>query len=118
MRLGLLIEDSSVIRTVARRILEDHDFEVVEAADAQKGLDLCRQRMPDLIIVDWKTGELPGAAFVRALRAISGGSMPKVVSCTTENDADLTARALSVGADFHILKPFDRDVIEEMLEAL
>ena len=118
MRLGLVIDDSSVIRTVARRILEDHDFEVVEAEDGEKGLSECQRQMPDLIIVDWKTPALAGVAFVRALRRTSGGNKPKVVYCSAENDPEQVSRALAFGADLYVLKPFDRDVIAEMLRDL
>jgi two-component system chemotaxis response regulator CheY len=118
MRLGLVIDGSSVIRKVARRILEGHDFEVVEAEDGEKGLEACQRRMPDLVIVDWRTPALPGVAFVRALRRAPGGNKPKVVYCSTENDAEQASRVMSSGADLCLLKPFDRDVIAEMLRDL
>ena len=53
MKSCLVVDDSSVIRKVARRILEDLDFEVSEAEDGQQALEFCRQFMPDLILVDW-----------------------------------------------------------------
>src|SRR5579862_9827469 len=113
MRLALVIDNSSVIRKVARRILEDYDFEVLEAEDGERALDACRRQMPDLVIVDWKVPALPGVAFVRALRRAPGGMKPKVVYCSTENDPEQVSHALSSGADQWLLKPFDRDVIAE-----
>ena len=38
----LVVDDSRVVRKVARRILEGHGFAVVEAADGQQALDACR----------------------------------------------------------------------------
>jgi two-component system chemotaxis response regulator CheY len=118
MRLGLIVDSSSVIRKVARRILEDHDFEVVEAEDGEEALGACQRNMPDLVIVDWKTPTLPGIAFVRALRRAPGGTKPRVVYCSTENDPEQVSHAISSGADQWLLKPFDRDVIAEMLRDL
>jgi len=48
MKRALVIDDSSAIRKVARRILERFDFEVTEADSTQAGLDACRERMPDV----------------------------------------------------------------------
>ena len=118
MRLGLVVDNSSVIRKVARRILEDHDFEVLEAENGEEALEACRRQMPDLVIVDWKTPALPGVVFVRTLRKAPGGMKPKVVYCSTENDPETVSHAMSSGADQWLLKPFDRDVIGEMLRDL
>jgi len=118
MRLGLVIDDSNVIRKVARRILESHDFEIEEAEDAQKGLEWCEREMPDLIIVDWDTPTLSGIAFVKTLRSKAGGTKPKIVYCATENDEEERMRAVKAGADLCMLKPFYREIIEEMLDDL
>ncbi|CAN0604949.1 unnamed protein product, partial [Ectocarpus sp. 12 AP-2014] len=52
MKTCLVVDDSSVIRKVARRILEDLQFEVLEAADGQEALEKCREAMPDSIFLD------------------------------------------------------------------
>ncbi len=116
MRLCLIIDDSSVIRKVARRILEDLDFEVREAEDGQQGLDICREAMPDLILVDWNMPVVGGVEFLAALRGELGGQKPKVVFCTSENDVAHIARAMRAGADDYILKPFDRAIVEAKLQ--
>ena len=46
MRTCLVVDDSSVIRKVARRILEGLDFQIVEAEDGEKALDICTRAMP------------------------------------------------------------------------
>ena len=53
MKSCLVVDDSKVVRMVARRILEDLDFEVEEAEDGQKALDACKRQMPDVILLDW-----------------------------------------------------------------
>ncbi|MEQ1818738.1 MAG: response regulator, partial [Terricaulis sp.] len=53
MRRCLVVDDSRVIRKVARRILEDMRFEIEEAADGLEALQAVRRRMPDAILLDW-----------------------------------------------------------------
>ncbi|MGF1463585.1 MAG: response regulator [Maricaulaceae bacterium] len=112
MKTCLVVDDSRVIRKVARRILEDLAFECAEAADGQEALDTCRTDMPDAILLDWNMPVMNGIDFLRALRREQGGDQPVVVFCTTENDVSHIMEALSAGANEYIMKPFDSDIIE------
>ena len=118
MKQCLVVDDSSVIRKVARRILEDLGFEIAEAEDGQKALDRCRETMPDAILLDWNMPVMDGIQFLIELRKDKAGKHPKVIFCTTENDVAQIARALHAGADEYIMKPFDREIVEgKFLEA-
>lgn len=109
----LVVDDSSVIRKVARRILEGLGFTIAEAEDGQKALDYCvHNPMPTAILLDWNMPVMDGYEFLRALRHLPGGDTPKVVFCTTENDVAHIARAMHAGANEYIMKPFDRDIVE------
>lgn len=112
MKHCLVVDDSSVIRKVARRILEGFQFHIVEAEDGLQALDACRERMPDAILLDWNMPVMDGYEFLQALRKMPGGDAPKVVFCTTENDVAHIARALRAGANEYIMKPFDKDIVE------
>lgn len=112
MKQCLVVDDSSVIRKVARRILEDMNFEIVEAEDGQKALEECRKTMPDAILLDWNMPVMDGLEFLTSLRAEQGGESPVVVFCTTENDVAHIARAIRAGANEYIMKPFDREIVE------
>jgi two-component system, chemotaxis family, chemotaxis protein CheY len=116
MRTCLVVDDSSVIRKVARRILEDMDFEITEAADGAEALDKCMQKLPDAVLLDWNMPNMDGIQFLRTLRTMPGGERPKVLFCTTENDVGHIASALHAGADEYIMKPFDRDIVEAKFE--
>jgi len=115
MRHCLVVDDSSVIRKVARRILEDFDFSVAEAEDGGVALDACRRSMPDMILLDWHLPVMDGLEFLEALRKLENGRQPKVVFCASEADVAQIARALRAGADEYILKPFDRSTVEAKL---
>ena len=111
MKHCLVVDDSAVVRRVARRILEGLAFRISESEDGEKALELCRADMPDAILLDWNMPVMDGYAFLKQLRRIPGGDAPKVVFCTTENDVVHIARALHAGANEYIMKPFDREIV-------
>jgi two-component system chemotaxis response regulator CheY len=112
MKTCLVVDDSRVIRKVARRILEDLSFDIVEAADGAEALAYCRATMPDAILLDWNMPVMNGIEFLRLLRKEPGGDAPVVVFCTTENDLSHITEAITAGANEYIMKPFDGDIIE------
>ncbi|MGO9702621.1 MAG: response regulator [Xanthobacteraceae bacterium] len=112
MKTCLVVDDSSVIRKVARRILEGLEFEIAEAENGEDAIEACRRLIPDAILLDWNMPKMDGYEFLRVLRRLPGGDKPKVVFCTTENDVAHIARALHAGANEYIMKPFDKDIVE------
>jgi len=112
MKTCLVVDDSSVIRKVARRILEGLDFQISEAEDGDEAIAACRTQMPDAILLDWNMPKVDGYEFLRMLRRMPQGDRPKVVFCTTENDVAHIARAMHAGANEYIMKPFDREIVE------
>jgi two-component system, chemotaxis family, chemotaxis protein CheY len=112
MKTCLVVDDSSVIRKVARRILEGMKFEISEAEDGVQALDMCRVRLPDVVFLDLNMPRMDGMTFLKEMRNLPGGSRPKVVFATTERDMAHINRALRAGADDFIMKPFDRDSIQ------
>jgi two-component system, chemotaxis family, chemotaxis protein CheY len=110
-RTCLVVDDSRVVRKVARRILEANGFAVAEAADGQIALDACRAQMPDCILLDWNMPVMDGLTFLRTLRKEFGPDNPPVVFCTTENDVSHIEAAILSGAQEYIMKPFDEDIL-------
>lgn len=118
MKQILVVDDSAVIRKVARRILEGLRFQITEAEDGAKALAACELLMPDAILLDWNMPIMDGFEFLRALRKMPGGNAPKVIFCTTENDVAHIARAMHAGADEYIMKPFDRQIVQSKFEEI
>lgn len=112
MKTCLIVDDSRVIRKVARRILEDLSFDAGEAVDGKDALEQCRAGMPDVVLLDWNMPVMNGLDFLKALRREETPSQPIVVFCTTENDMTHIRMAMEAGADEYIMKPFDREIIE------
>jgi len=111
MKTCLVVDDSSVVRKIARRILEDMDFQIVEAEDGREALEVCKRAMPEAVLLDWNMPVMDGYEFLGNLRRMPGGDAPKVVFCTTENGMDHISRALHAGANEYIMKPFDKDIV-------
>ena len=114
-KLCLLVDDSRVVRKVARRILEDLGFDVAEAGDGGEAMAWVRTAMPDVILLDWHMPVMNGLEFLRCLRKEPGGERPRVLFCSVESDLERIREALEVGACEYIMKPFDGDILASKL---
>ncbi|MCR6629775.1 MAG: response regulator [Magnetospirillum sp.] len=112
MKSCLIVDDSKVIRMVARKILHELAFTTAEAEDGQQALDQCKANMPDAVLLDWNMPVMNGIDFLRELRKLPGGDKPVVVFCTTENDIDHIQEAITAGANEYIMKPFDSEILQ------
>jgi two-component system chemotaxis response regulator CheY len=74
MKHCLVVDDSAVIRKVAKRILEELRFTASEAENGRDALDQCRMSMPDVVLLDWNMPVMDGIAFLVALRKEQGGN--------------------------------------------
>ncbi len=115
-RTCLVVDDSRVVRKVARRILEAHGFTAAEAGDGQQALDACRAQMPDCVLLDWNMPVMNGLDFLKQLRAEYGPENPTVVFCTTETEMSSIEMAITSGAQEYIMKPFDEEILIGKLE--
>ena len=112
MKQCLIVDDSSVIRKVARSVIEGMKFEVIEAENGQEALERCQAKMPDVVLLDWHMPVMSGLEFLSSLHMHRDDNQTIVFYCMTENDPIEISRALSAGADEYILKPFDREALE------
>jgi len=107
----LVVDDSRVVRKVARRLLEDLGFAVTEASDGLEGLAWCRAMMPDVVLIEPATPTMSGIDFLRRLRLEPGGRGPKVIFCSGQTDLDRVREALDAGAAEYVIKPFDGEIL-------
>ena len=118
MKRVLIVDDSAVIRKVARRIFENLQFRTSEAENGAAALTSCQETMPDVILLDWSMPVMDGYEFVKQLRKLPAGKEPKVVFCFSENDAGRIVRAMHAGADDYMMKPFDQDIVRSKFQDL
>jgi len=101
--LVLIIDDEVQMRRLIRACLERHNYEVVEAATGEEGLELAVERQPGLVILDLGLPQLDGIAVLRRLREWS--NVPILVLSVRDRDTDKVS-ALDDGANDYITKPF------------
>jgi two-component system response regulator MprA len=105
----LIIEDDERIASMLRRGLIFEGYEADTAHSGIAGLDKARDRMPDLVILDWMLPEMQGIEVCRRLRA--AGDLPILMLTAKEAIGDRVA-GLDAGADDYMVKPF---AFEELL---
>ncbi len=116
MKSCLLVDDSRVIRRVARGIVENLAFSCSEAADGEAAVTACAAEMPDAILLDWNMPGMSGIETLKVIRGMAGGDRPRILLCTTNSEIEHITRALDEGADEYIMKPFDDDIIRSKFE--
>ena len=112
MKRCLIVDDSRIVRKVARKILEAMDFSIEEAEDGAAALESCRQAMPTAILLDANMPAKGSVEFLRSLRSETDGHKPIVLLSTSENNIEQITEAVHAGANEFIMKPFDSGVIE------
>jgi two-component system chemotaxis response regulator CheY len=113
----LILDDSSVIRKVARRIIEDMGYHVMDAADGSEAMQICRHSMPDAIIVDWIMPNMSGTEFITDFKVNFGQAADntQLIYCTHEMNIPEMAKAKRAGATHFIMKPFNKQILEKKL---
>ncbi len=111
----LLVEDDPMVRSVLMRALGDRGHAVTSAATGMSGLQAALEKRPDLLILDLGLPDLDGCEVLRMLRAVS--TMPIIVA-TARDDEDEIARALDLGADDYVVKPFGAVQLDARIRAV
>lgn len=116
---ALVVDDSKTIRFVICRFLKENGFEVFEADNGTEALSRLEE-VPavDLATVDWNMPEMSGIEFVQAARAEPAYRAMKIIMVTTESESEQINQALTSGANDFIVKPFDKELMKEKLQAL
>lgn len=118
MKRCMFVDDSSVIRKVAKRILNGPDMVMVEAGSGLEAVEMCQADMPDIVIIDSALPDLPTVDVIRRIRAIPSAIVPHIAICLTEMDVAAIMRAKRAGAQGYILKPFNRAQLLERFRAI
>ncbi|WP_256753184.1 PleD family two-component system response regulator [Mesorhizobium sp. Mes31] len=118
MKRCMFVDDSSVIRKVAKRILGGSDMVVIEAASGIDALEMCAADMPDIIIVDGALPDVPAVDLIRRVRAMDSLIRPQILISLVELDIASIMRAKRAGAQGYLLKPFNRPQLLERFRTL
>ena len=114
----LIIEDNELNRKLVRCLLQLQKYKIIEAENAEKGIQLARDHHPDLILMDI---QLPGMDGLRAAELISTDEDLKdipILALTAHAMAGDRERAFSVGCDDYDTKPVEFPRLMGKIKAL
>ncbi len=103
----LLVDDQVDLRTLVRMTLEDPAFRIIEASSGDEAIELTRQEVPDLVLLDWMMpGGRDGLEVMAQLREDPRtAEIPVIMLTSRDLDSDI-AESVSAGVCAHLTKPF------------
>jgi two-component system phosphate regulon response regulator PhoB len=114
----LVVEDEAPLLTLLRYNLEKQGFRVEEAADGQEALMRVAEARPDLVLLDWMLPALSGLEVCRQLRRRPTTRDLPIIMVTARTEDQDAVRALDLGADDYIAKPFVMEALLARIRAL
>lgn len=106
----LIVDDNEEIRTYIRQLFMP-DYIVYEAASGEEGLAMVRANMPDIVITDVVMKELSGVELCTKIKEDPHLSHIPVILLTSSSSAEIKLKGIEGGADDHITKPFDKEML-------
>ena len=114
----LVVEDEAPLLTLLRYNLEKQGFRVDEAADGQEALLRVAEARPDIMLLDWMLPSLSGIEVCRQLRRRTETRDLPIIMVTARTEDQDAVRALDIGADDYITKPFAIEHVIARIRAL
>lgn len=106
MKRILVIDDEEPLRAMVNAVLTHRGFSVIEADNGSQGIQLARQRLPDLILCDVNMQEVNGYRTLAALREIPATAAIPFILMTGYADPAGMRQGMELGADDYLPKPF------------
>ena len=114
----LVIDDSATIVALLKRMLQQNHFEVLEAFDAESGIEIARREVPDLIFLDIVLPGMDGFNALRTLRRDPATRDVPIIMISGNAQATEQFYVQRIGADDFMKKPFSRAEVFGRIEAL
>lgn len=115
MKKILVVEDEFRIRKLIKDYLIKYNYQVLEAEDGEKALEVFREEQPDLVILDWM---LPNMDGIEVCHEIKSTSVCPVIMLTAKSEERDELEGLKYGADDYIKKPFSPKILMARIDAL
>ncbi|MDJ0955262.1 MAG: Hpt domain-containing protein [Arenicellales bacterium] len=113
----MVVDDSLTVRKVTARNLSRHGMEVVMAKDGVDALDHINKRLPDLMLVDIEMPRMDGYELTRQIRSDPATKNIPIVIITSRAGKKHKKKALSLGANDYLTKPYQEDELVSHVEA-
>ncbi|MEO1107320.1 MAG: SpoIIE family protein phosphatase [Pseudomonadota bacterium] len=117
IRKVLVVDDSRLQRRILVASLKKWGFEVLEADNGEKALELCAEFAPDLVLSDWVMPGMSGLEFCRDFRALDSEHYSYFILLTSKSEKQEVARGLDAGADDFLIKPLEADELRARISA-
>ena len=114
----LAVDDSPSMREMLAAVLRDSGYQVVEAEDGVKALELAKTRSIDVVLTDQNMPNMDGLSLVKNLRGLPAYKDTPIMMLTTESSAEMKQKGRDAGATGWMVKPFDPDKLLRMLKSL
>ena len=118
MKRFMIVDASSVVRKIAKRILTEEGGVVYEAEAADHKIEMCNYELPDCCIVSANLPDMETADAISALRRLPDGKKVKILLLTIEMNVGKIMRAKRAGADGYMMKPFNREILFNAIKSV
>jgi two-component system chemotaxis response regulator CheY len=116
---ALIVEDTPDLRDLLQVILEGFGIETDTAANGKEGLEAVKARGPfDFCTVDIFMPVMDGFSFVKAIRSDPANAKTKLLMVSTDVEKASVMKALALGADEYLMKPYTKDMVEGKLKIM
>lgn len=109
----LIVDDEEDVIYSFRRLLADEDYELLSAHSGEEGVQLFREKRPDLVLMDVRMAGIGGLQALQSIRKIDPKAL--VIIMTAFSSTGAAIEAMKAGAYDYVLKPFDVDKIKRLL---
>ena len=95
------------------------DIQVIGTAkDGLEALSLIEERKPDLVVLDIIMPHLDGLGVLEKLNTMNLNPMPRIIVLSAVGQDKITQRAITLGADYYVIKPFDMEVFTQRIRQM
>src|SRR4051812_7821569 len=114
----LVVEDEPAIQELIAISLERAGYQSIRAPDAEQAIELVRDELPDMVLLDWMLPGMSGIEFARRLRGDRRTQDVPIILLTARADEQDKLAGLDIGADDYITKPFSPRELNARIKAL
>ncbi|AVX30472.1 sporulation transcription factor Spo0A [Carboxydocella sp. ULO1] len=116
----LLVDDNrEFCDMLSKHLTRDEDFILVGVAhNGLEALELIQSEQPDLIILDLIMPHLDGIGVLERMQTLDLPKRPKILMLTAFGQETVTQKAMQLGADYYLLKPFDFNVLSHRIRQM
>jgi len=116
--LVMVVDDSVTVRKVTTRFLERQGFDVITAKDGVHAIEVLRDQLPDLMLLDIEMPRMDGFEVARRVRATSTTKNLPIIMITSRTGEKHRETGLAAGANEYMGKPFQEDILLENIHHL